>query len=258
MEDIKVTLEKLRGMYTQDISQDTFNALIIGPKAIGKTQLALTCRKPVLIHSFDPGGTKHLRKEIKEGGIIVNPSFENEDARNPTAYAAWEEEFDSLRKDGVFSHIGTYILDSLTTWQGALYSQIARKTKFASDGVLEIKGWAILINTLRDMAKLCTSLPCDFILTGHVSRDKDDVSGKILIGLAAPPSTQVSIPILFDEYYVMQVSPQDNKNRVLLTSNTDKCAAGTRMGRGKFEAYEKPDIKYLLKKAGYNTDDKLY
>lgn len=256
--DIRAEMEQIRDMYIKDLASGTYNALIVGPKGIGKTSLALTCRQPVLMHSFDPGGT-HLptmAKAIEEGRILVDNRYEKEDGRRPTAYRMWEREFDRLRREDFFRSVGTYWLDSGTMMRDALYNEIAHKTKFASDGVLEIKGWAILVNTIRDMVKLCTGLPCDFIMTGHVTREKDEISGRVLLGYATQPSLQVTIPALFDEYYVMMVDPSDDKKRVLYTSNTDRMSAGTRIGAGKFNPIERPDIKYLLEKAGMPIDDK--
>jgi len=38
-----------------------------------------TCRLPVLIHSFDPGGSDVLKKEIADGKILVDNRFETDE-----------------------------------------------------------------------------------------------------------------------------------------------------------------------------------
>ena len=63
---------------------------------------------------------------------------------------------------------------------------------------------------------------------------------------------------MFDEIYVT-IAKQTSKGieYSLLTRNDGLYQARTRLGRGgRFETYEKPDIKYLLKKAGFPTEDK--
>ena len=257
-EDIRSYLGQLKDASIKDISQDTLNAIILGQKAIGKTQMICeSARRPVLIHSFDPGGTKHMKPEIERGEVIVDSRFEFDDARKPTAYDLWEKEFDKMLKMNFFEHVGTYVIDSFTHWLRSMYHKVA-KTKFANDGVLEIKGWAIITNALQSMTRLGTALPCDFLLTGHLTRDKEEFTGRFMELFAAPPSCQVTIPSLFDEYYVMRLDPKDDGRRVLQTANTSTAVAGARVGRGKFSLYEEPDLRKLKEKAGLDITDRPY
>jgi len=89
--DIQKELSELQTMYKDNARTNSFNALIYGAMGTGKTNIARTCRKPVLIHSFDPGGTKTVRDEVEKGTVYVDNRFENEDAMNPTAFAAWDK-----------------------------------------------------------------------------------------------------------------------------------------------------------------------
>ena len=269
--DIKVELDQLRKMYTADIAAmyNTFNALILGQQGTGKTHLLKTCRKPVIVHSFDPGGTKVLKAEVADGSVIPFWELEKEDMNSPTAYKRWEEEFFRLRERDVFKHIGTYCIDSFTTWFEALCNQIVKRksstTKSAMEyrgatiretGLMELKDWQVAGNIVRDMTKLCTALPCDFLLTGHLMLVKEEVSGAMMAFFNSIPSLRVNIPILFDEIYVMEAKETSQGiERTLLTGPTGKYVAKTRMGSGMFGLREKPDIKALLVKAGMSSED---
>ena len=57
--------------YQDDPSQTKAHVLLHGDKGIGKTTILKTAPKPILIFSFDPGGTIVLKKE-KECGDISN------------------------------------------------------------------------------------------------------------------------------------------------------------------------------------------
>ncbi|MCK5604590.1 hypothetical protein KAR91_22065, partial [Candidatus Pacearchaeota archaeon] len=92
--DINVELDKLKKMYDEDSSQESFNLLLLGESGTGKTITASTGRGPILIDSFDPGGTKGLDPEIKSGKVFVDTRWEREDPKNPTAFTVWEKEFD--------------------------------------------------------------------------------------------------------------------------------------------------------------------
>ena len=255
--DIKVELDKLREMYTHDIAQDTYNCLLLGESGTGKTRSIETMRKPVLVHSFDPGGTKTIRKAIVEGGIIVDTRFEKDSTKDPTAYNLWEAEFDRLRFGGVFEGIGTYVIDSFTTWLETLKTMTAKK-QGRENLVLQLQDWQVIGNVMRDMVKLCTSLPCDFVCTGHLSVEKDEVTGGLKATIAAPPSLQIQLPILFDELYVSEsVETSEGVSHAFITQNTGKYQCLTRIGRDVFDLREKPDFKALLIKAGLNAEDKI-
>ena len=43
----------------------------------------------------------------------------------------------------------------------------------------QIQDYLVQQNTIRDTIKAFTNLPCDCILTGHISLDKDEVSGRM-------------------------------------------------------------------------------
>ena len=79
----------IRELYESNPNKDTFNAIIYGYMGTGKTQVIGTARKPVLIHSFDPGGEKVLVDKIKKGQVMVNSEFQHEDDKKPTSYRAW-------------------------------------------------------------------------------------------------------------------------------------------------------------------------
>lgn len=71
---------------------------------------------------------------------------------------------------------------------------------------------------------------------------------------------KVRIPLLFDEIYIT-VAKEGSKGTVhsFLTAPDGQYFGRTRLGEnGLFELYEKPDIKYLLRKAGEDDSDKPF
>ena len=252
---------KLRTMYTADIAQGTFNLLLIGGIGDGKTHLTSTARKPIVYHSFDPGGTKLpcIKRLTDEGMCIIDTRFEKEDPTNPTAFDLWDKEFRALVKTDFFQHIGTYVIDSFSLWMDACINKLA-KIGGRKGGVLEIQDWQILRNVMRDSIKLCTAIPCDFICTGHLVQEMETFSGKFVSSFQAPPSLQNALPALFDEIWVIRAieNAQTKKSeRLIYSSPTGKVQARTRIGSEKFSNPETvPDIKVLLTKAGMATDDK--
>ena len=253
--DIQKELSALNTMYEEKAQNKTFNALIYGPMGSGKTTLARTCRTPVLIHSFDPGGTKSIRDDIGKT-IFVDTRYEYEDPNMPSAFQAWDSEYHRLKKIGAFTEVGTYIIDSATTWSAAAMNVVLKKAgrpggvPFQQD---YLPAMVMIENAVKDMI----SLPCDCILLCHDDADKDEATGKMFVGPLFVGKLKVRVPLLFDEIYMATTKEASSGiSYTLLTRNTGLYKARTRLGaNNRFDTYEAADIKALLRKAGFDTSD---
>jgi len=255
---IKAEVQKLQTMYQEDKSNHSFNCLLLGESGSGKTFLMRTARKPVHIDSFDPGGAKGLDDFIKKGEIIVDSRYANEDPRKPFAWELWKKEMLKREQMGYFESIGTYVLDSSTTWAETIMNQILKNAGLAGGAPrfthdynpqkIEIRNW------LRELL----SLPCDFILTGHLESQKDEVTGGLSYRYATTGKGVQTIPLLFDEIWVM--SPKAGSKGVdyrILTQSTGTYVARSRLAKeGLLSQYEEADIKSILKKAKIDSSDK--
>lgn len=256
--DIKQTLEEIRGMYKDNARTNTYNALIYGPMGSGKTNILKTCRLPVLVHSFDPGGTKTIRDEIAAGKVFADTRFETEDPKKPTAFAAFDKEYDRLKKGGVFEQLGTYAIDSGTTFSGSAMNVTLSKANRPA-GTPQQNDYLPTMMMMENAIKDMTSLPCDFIFICHEDTDKDEATGRMFVGPLMIGKLKYRIPILFDEVYRATTTESSaGVTYKLLTRSTGLYVARTRLGKGGiFDTYEEQDIKKLLKKAGYSTEDKV-
>lgn len=256
--DLASYIRDVREMYNQDLAQHTFNCLLLGEVGSGKTHMISTARRPILIHSFDPGGTKikPLRDGEKEGWVAIDSRFETDRMKSPEAYKLWESEFESLFRNNIFDGVGTYVIDSFSLFTLSLKYKIL-KDQGRKDGVMTMHDWQVLGNIVIDMVKVTNSLPCDVIYTGHLSLEKDDVTGKQKAMISTIPSLQTTLPQIFDEIYVLEANetPQ-GIDRSIVTANTGKYQARTRIGSGVFDTREPADFKSLLEKAGFPHDYK--
>ena len=215
----------------------------------------------MLIYSFDPGGTKVLKEEIARGEVMVI-LCEDENAKSPTEFRKWEDMFMQHRREGLFENIGTVVIDSITFWAEACMSEVMKANSKnrgnAVPGVPIMQDWMIQMRVMSDHLKLLTTLPCDTIINAHIDSERDEVTGRIFTSLMVTGKLKRRIPLLFDELYVSMSQPSaTGSSFVWLTQNDGMYEAKTRLGvGGKFEKYEPQNYKALLKKAGYNTEDK--
>lgn len=255
--DVVAEAKKIQESYTNDPKQKSFNLLLLGESGSGKTFLTRTCRFPVHIDSFDPGGTKGLVEYIKKGLIIVDSEFESEDPTKPKAYAAWKDKFDRRLRMGYFDHIGTYVLDSATTFADSIMNHILKIAGIPGQAPRFTKDYGPQKIELRNRLQKCLDLPCDFVLTGHLESDKDEVTGRIRYKFMTTGKGDITIPLLFDEIWVALAEAKGRGVEYnILTKKNGAYPAATRIGRDIFETFEDPDVKKLLKKAGWDATDK--
>jgi len=260
---IKKEAEKIRRMYEEDPRNATFNAIIHGPIKVGKTSLLKTCPKPILVHSFDPGGTDVLKDMIATGEVLADTQYESEDPFKPKSCRLWEDSFNYLYQKNFFDHIGTFAIDSMTTWaQVIMYEVIRRaalKKKDRNPGEApREQDWLPQMAFIENYMRKFLSLPCNCILLGHSDQPKDregNATGDL--GIMITGKLRERVPALFSEIYYLRMKDFKAETRELLVKPVYGIQVGTRLGSGgKLDKIEEPDIKKIMKKVGLETSDK--
>ena len=264
--DILNDIRRVRDYYQSDPLQQRFSALVMGETGSGKTFLLRTARFPMHIDSFDPGGTKCLRKWIEKGDIVADTRWENEDPYNPTVFNEWKKETDYRFKVGYYDRFATYVLDSLTTFGDAVMNSILGKASIAGSAPRFTKDYTPqkvdIVNRITKFMKI----PCDFILLAHLkaieerkgtTKDGDplmDVKYRLLVTGQAV----VTVPMKFDELYIL-IAEESSQGfaRKLITDAQGQYIARSRLrSEGKLAQKEDADIRALLKKIGLDWQDK--
>lgn len=248
---------QIREQYTLDKRSETFNVIVYGPMGTGKTQLLTTARRPILIHSFDPGGTVTIRDLLKDpkSSMYADVRFESDQAKRPTAWSLWERTMDELDRANAFGELGTFAIDSATTWTTSLMNEILRRANRAN-GVPQLQDYMVQQQTVMDELRRFASLPCDCILTGHIEMTRDEPTGKLFNTILLTGKLSTKVPLLFDEVYCAQTELDRDGNRVfrLLTSPDGIYTARTRLGsNGRLSTYEEPNILEILRKVGVHS-----
>ena len=263
--DYRNELKKVKEYYEGDPLQKRFSAIITGETNAGKTFILRTARFPVHIDSFDPGGSKCLEPWIKKGDIVVDTSYENEDPFNPTAYAKWKKDTETRLMIGYYSNFATYCIDSLTTFGDAVMHNVLAGKDRAGDVPQMRKDYNPQKNEIINYVRKLMNLPCDFILTGHLREHRkllhlDTKTGiereEVKYRLHVTGQAVITIPLLFDELYVILGKGMPPKRELVLDSLGEYVARSRLKKEKKLDTKEDPDIKALLKKAGISWEDK--
>jgi len=249
---VQQRVAKVREQYSQSASS-WVNALVYGDFGTGKTQLAATCPTPVFIDCFDPGGTTTaaLQPLIASGDIIVCNKWEKDSWKSPWAFREWEREMSERQREGFFDHIATYMLDSVTKWSDSMMFEILRRGSRSVTRVgqnPELQDYLVQQMTTVDWLGVLMGLPCHVLVSGHMAFMKDDLRGSIETGLLLAGKLSEKVPLVFSEKYITRVL-QDRDYKLQVHSDS-RYKAETRMGGAKFETFELPDFRALLRKAG--------
>ena len=257
--EIKKHALEVRNSYAERSQTGKVNILNIGRPGTGKTRLTIYAPKPVHIDSFDRGGTKtaELQPFINRQEIIVDSSFEEDSWKDPRAFRNWEAKLEKRRNMGYFDCLGTYQLDSSTTFADSMMYAILQKggdKRGSRIGQLpELQDYHMQQYTLVDYFNLLMDLPCHVIVTGHVTLIKDETTGKLETGILLAGKASDKVPLAFDEKYISRFYEGGYK---LQTKADGKWHAETRVGGLKFEQFEEPNLYKLLEKAGLDFADK--
>lgn len=264
---IKKQAEEIKRMYDEDPRNLTFNAIIHGPIKTGKTSLLRTCPKPVFVHSFDPNGTIVLRDMIEKGEILVDTRFEKEDPFKPATCRLWEDEFNYLYRKDFFKHVGTFAIDSMTTWAQTVMYEVIRRAVLSPKGkkagrqngeAPQENDWLPQMAFIENYMRKFLSLPCHCILLGHSDQPKDrEGNAKGDLGIMITGKLRERVPALFSEIYYLKIKDYKKETRELLTKPVYGIQVGSRLGsEGKLNKEEPPDIKKIMDKCGLDTSDK--
>lgn len=266
-------LKRVTDYYNGDHLQKRFSAIVTGETNAGKTYLLRSARFPIHVDSFDPGGTKCLANLIRSksnpnGQVVVDTTYESEDPFKPTAFAEWMKTTEIRLRTGYFNMFGTYCLDSLSTFSDAVMNHQLKGAGRAGETPQHRRDYnpqkTFVVNYIRKLM----NLPCDFILTGHLKQHEevkhiDSSTGivrkEVWHRLYVTGQAVITVPLLFDELYVIRGKGEGRngpKREMLIDSLGTYIARSRLKQNGKLDAIEEPDIKKLLKKSGFEQDDK--
>jgi len=256
-------------MYTK--TRKYANFLVIGDYGSGKTYGMQFAPGPVLIHSFDPGGSNCIEQsQIDSGRVIVDNRFEEDSATEPKAYRAWEREFYRLKQINMFEHVGTYVIDSWTRFTSALMHEIlkARKRKPPKlsadlgkdpDIIPEMSDYLVHQKVLAQHISDIATLPCHTVVIAHMVIDKDEKTGRTFAMVAMDGRKFAQqMPSLFDEVYFAEGKPAGTtrKYEYRLTPSGIYIARSRLRRADVLQEREPQNLSLILKKAGMSWEDK--
>lgn len=252
---------------------NTVSALISGMPKVGKTRLLGTSVLPLLIYSFDPKSTVVLwqfyPELMRKRWIVVIPFWDEGGHKNPKAYMAWEQLWQKHLESGFLDRFGTVAIDSYTGWLNAagnywLYyknQERAKKDRGKQLDQLAQGDYPGLYDLSSSMVHQMNSGSWHFLMTCHLVIIRDEERGiDLRVELLVYKSLKVEIPRLFSENYILMKRPSGPSKvdyKLLTDISGIYDIVGSQLRKdGLLNVEEKPNLRYLFKKAGKAWKDK--
>ena len=259
-----VTLGEIADAYAKRVTTNKLHAVVVGQKGNGKTQLITTCPFPTLVFSFDPGGSSlfkskfpHLLErtdEYPDGKVIID-LYEEDEIDAPDSYKRFRKNFSRYRKNGVFEQVKTVILDTMSVMSQRMIWQIMKKEGRPLAGIevksdkrqhgMQIQDYDTVLNWNIIIANQMATLPCHTIITSHMKKDKDELTGALDWAMALPGQSQTKVPEYVPDFYYLSVDGMGK--RILNTAGSGSFHGSTKLN---LDAEEPADITHIIKKAG--------
>lgn len=190
------------------VPSENLKVLVVGPAGSGKTCFAAGFPTPILVFDFDgkinSAAAFYASDKERLAAIEVRDMRRNFEETDHIA-----EMLRALREEVVPNptKYKTIVIDSATTFSAAMLRHIV-KTNPGVKRTSSIQGlqpglqdYGIL---KREFARILSSflaLPVNFVMLGHVSTDKSDLTGEIIRTPNLDGSFGAELPIYFEEVY---------------------------------------------------------
>lgn len=220
-------------------TEGAFKILVYGNAGTGKTCFAAGFPTPTLYLDFDNkvDSAAVFFKQDKERleGIDVrslSPSLTSSPIQELEKII--REELIPQEKSGQMKY-KTLVLDSITTFSSAVLAHIVR----SNPGIKRVEtkqgpqpgmqDYGILKREFQRLVPGILGLPMNVIMLGHISTEKDDLTGELIRGPLMDGSFAKELPIYFKEVYRSYV---DEKGNHLLQTKSDSKYACRNQVRG--------------------------
>lgn len=273
--DVQTTVADLNNLYN-NVEEIGYNVMAYGDAGTGKTTAALTLPKPIYIQSFDNHGWASIRQHIDGRNVLVDTRFEpafgaKSLKKGETVYGKWEKEFKRLESIGFFDSVGSFVIDSATSWANAIMDEVmARANSAITDGWMmdrkntpKIKEWYIQTSCIQYALDSFLALPCNCYLACHTYIEKetlpDDTERIVRVLPLLTGQLKEKVPPMFDEVYktVLQTGASDNTFNVITRHNSPVVAKSRLAGTPpKLNRVEPFNFRKIMEKVGMNASDK--
>lgn len=189
---------------------DLVKVLVFGEPGSGKTVFACGFPGPILLLDFDNKASSAARFYAKDTERLKQINVENMSAtftEDPiAAFSKLVSKLAEEQKTGKYTY-KTLVLDSITTFSMACLNHIIKtnpginRTKSTQGTQPSQQDYGILSREFQRIIPGLLTLDMNIVMTGHISVEKDDLTGELSRGVLMDGKFGAKLPIFFEEVY---------------------------------------------------------
>ena len=223
---------------TKDIKQFNIKAIIFGQSSSGKTTLAASLKK-VLVISAEGGLLSIANRDIDYIDITKNEEGElcGPEERMTNLFNVYK----MLQEDEYKNKYENIYIDSLSEIGSQLVAKLQLEYPEAKDGLVM---WGKYNKDITQLIKAFRDLPYYNVFFTALSTIDEDENKKRFVGIQLNGSISSRLPQYFDEVFYLGIG--EDEKRFILTSATEKILAKDRSG--KLEKFEEAHLGNIINK----------
>lgn len=205
-----------------------------GDSGSGKTVFACSFPTPIYVFDFDGkvGSSASFYANDKErlGRIEYDTYLPKSGDKTDVPFVRYNTklvELENAAKTNAFPY-ATIVLDSSTLYAQAMLKEVVRQNPGIKrmpvnlGDPTSIQDYGIFASHFTQMLVRLLSLPANVVVTGHISTDKDELTGEIIRGPFLPgKQAPQMVPILFEEVYRAYAETKDGKASYFAQTQSD-------------------------------------
>jgi phage nucleotide-binding protein len=205
-------------------NQHKLKCLVYGDSGTGKTCFLSGFPTPLAIADFDrksSSAASFWKDSPERLGAIEVATFDDPKYSRFNQFYNWLAE---LEKNCPYATVG---LDSLTTFYDEMMKEIikqnpnGKRLRADKTEVPILSDYNLMNHYFKQIVTKLLALPCHIVVTAHIQRSKDELTGEILHEPALSGKLAVYLPIVFEEVYRIYVKGEGNQREYLLQTQKD-------------------------------------
>lgn len=209
------------------------NMLLLGDSGAGKTVTSTSFPTPLFAHDFDnklSSAANFWRKYNPEqvAGIEYQEYTDPDPVKLFAIYNTWLINAEKQAKEGAFPW-KTVTLDSITLFSSALMRIILAQNPGVKSPIITapdvpaVQHYGIFGIRFQEYIKRTLALPCNVIMTAHISKEKDEASGLWVFRPMVAGKNAEWLPIVFREVYRQYAeTDKEGKTKYLWQTASDR------------------------------------
>lgn len=239
----------------KDIKSSNKRILAVGSGGSGKTSAFLTLPGKKLLFIFDPSALESVQGQDVDYEIYLPANLDmtanplksalkkstsnlSREELEPKGYVDFQDDFETMQKDGTFDQYDVIGLDSMTTFQDAAMDRLQWLDNRLGTWPRQ-DDWTAVMSVMRNAIRTITSIPNKTIyITAHSQFKQDETTSKMMNEINLVGGLKVKLPLLFSDIWQFSAETKGEETQFRIQTKPDRYSPYVRCSTQGLKLYE--------------------